>query len=157
MSGEQILVLLLLVGAFAIGWVARGREPGAEGDGDGEPGAADLDEPIADGERALEAAVTAYQAAAGVAGAPDAADVAADILAERLADLEGAAERVRERLGAEHPLAGDLSQSYDALSFGVDALRSGADAGTLDPFVSVARDARARYRHAARAIRELPP
>lgn len=108
MSGEQIAILLLLVGSFLAGWLARGDSPGEANRRSPEP--ASPDELLAEAGVLLERAVPLACAAAR--GAPE--EAAGGAVLESTLD---ALDRIDERLD---PLPGFLL--YEALDRALNEL-----------------------------------
>lgn len=138
MTSTQIIVLGLLVAAFAAGWVARGagrrddhRFTGALGEGVEALGAA---------QRACDAALHG--------GSPAQVDAA-------VARLRGARRELAEWIGSESPLVEDMEAARDAMTLIATAVHDGAP-HVAAPLAGVVRDARVRYQRTARAIDLLP-
>ena len=163
MSGDQIIVLVLLVIAFGVGWVARGdgrRRDGGAGEDEPEPSVRKL---LEDALVVLNRAVTASATALAVVASTDLGDparsVAADVLARAAGALAPAGERLRVELAEDHPLTEEFRDSAAAVGLVESWIAGGADPdGTqaAEALQRAARDALGRYRRTLRAITSLP-
>ena len=158
MDGAQLIVLALLVAAFAAGWWA-GRDRGEGEQAAVAPGDDDARDLVHEGERALDDAVVAASAALAVSTAGDEAAIEAtlSILDEATGALPPIEARLRERFGANHPLTEEFSDCSAATSLMAESLPGAGDAGT-EPFRGIdraARDALLRYRRAERPVSPL--
>jgi hypothetical protein len=137
-TATQIIVLVLLVLAFAAGWVARGA---------GRRDDRRFTTALGDGLEALEAAQQACDAALGRNGRGELDGVAAQ--------LRTARHELAEWIGADSPLVEDVEAARDAMTLISTAVRDGT-ADTAAPLAAVVRDARVRYARSVRAINLLP-
>jgi hypothetical protein len=158
-SGDQLVVLALLVIAFGVGWVARGdgrtgrggtRDPG------GRPDRAALRALVGEAVAALDRAVVACSAARAMAAA-DAATraVALDVLSGAAAELGPVAQRLAAELGADHPLTEELRDGAMATGLVESWLADGAPAEGTEAALALeraARDARSRSRRLEAAL-----
>ena len=169
MTGEQILVLVLLTVAFGVGWIARGdgrrRRSPAERASPGTDTTA-LRELLAAADAALDRAIVACAAARALAGTGEAGDptraVTLEVLSRAVAELEPVRERLRAefgaRAGADHPLVGDLEEGASAVGLVAAWLEEGAEPDGTEAARALeraARDALTRYRRLAQALTPL--
>jgi hypothetical protein len=165
-SGDQLIVLGLLVLAFGIGWVTRGegRRRRRRGDAGGRsrPALLALVEEAGD---ALDRAIVACTAARAMAGTDaESRAVALDVLAAATGELGAISERLGGELGAEHPLAEELHHGATAVGFVEAWLAEGAGAEGAPAqgaeaargLERAARDALTRYRRLAEAVASFP-
>jgi hypothetical protein len=141
-SGEQVLVLLLLTAAFAAGWFARG---GSVREEDG--AAAEPDPLLGEADETLGRALTAARAARSMAGVSGdagatARQAALGVLDRRLDELEAFVDRLEERLGGEH----QAFLAYDRAVSDVLGVRRQV---TADGALEAAVDAQAEWRRVA--------
>ena len=137
MTATQVIVLVLLFAAFAIGWIARGA---------GRRGGGYFEAVIEEGADALDAAQTACEAA--LRGDDAELDAAG-------AGLRAARRELADQVGPGSPLVEDIESARDALTLLTTWVRDGA-AAEARPLANVVRDARIRYRRTATAIEQLP-
>ena len=157
MSGDQLIVLALLVGAFAVGWIARGDGVGRAGREGGDSRRRDaLRELVEAAAAALERAVVAGAAAQAVARADaDARAVATGILQDALAALAPLADGLRTELAADHALVQELEEGVGALGLVEAWLADGAPPDGEEAARALsraARDASGRFRRTAGAV-----
>ena len=157
MSGDQLIVLALLVGAFAVGWVARGDGRSRdERDGRDTRRRSALRELLEAAATALDRAVVAGAAAHAMARADDETRaVAAGVLEDAAAALGPLAERLRAELGAGHALTEEFADVAAALGIVQDWLADGAPTDGEEAargLMRAARDALGRFRRIAGAV-----
>jgi hypothetical protein len=157
-TAEQVIVLALLVAAFAAGWAARGNR--ADGD-DPRHRARALADLLAEAEHALDRALLAHRVLAGLGGEAlgtpfeDTRRAARRTLDDALAPLAGIEQRLDAELPRRHPLADDFSQGAAALRLLADARRhdrADVDEAAIAEVERAARFAHARFRREADAI-----
>jgi hypothetical protein len=139
-TGEQVLVLLLLSAAFAAGWFARGGSP-REATADAEDAVPEDDPLLAEADAALGRALTAARAARAMASAsgPAAAtarEAALGVLDRRVDELETLADRLEERLGTDH----DAFDAFDRAVSDVLRARREVDGDAALSGATAARD-----------------
>lgn len=153
MSGDQLVVLALLVLAFGVGWVARGdgrrAKPRGRVRGLAEEAAA-----------ALDRAVLACSAARAMASAdPETRAVTLDVLGGAAAELGEVAERLEAEVGTGHPLAEEVRDGASAVGLVETWLADGAPddgAEAARALERAARDALGRFRRLERVLATPP-
>ena len=165
MTGEQILVVGLLVAAFAAGWVARGGgpRPAEPSPPEDEGGTDNLQALLREAEHSLHRAIRDYKAGLAMwrqegASITDHGRAVVSIFGDEITKLELLTGRIEGRLGVDYPICEDLDRTVNALirlSGGLGAYQAGEplDAereGTLRLAEARLADSRARFQRGIR-------